>query len=86
MIGGARGDGEERLVVVLRAGATSFGLMLDAVEDVQEIVVKPIGATLANLRVYSGHTILGDGSIALILDVDALVAPLSRTLTRGLAA
>jgi two-component system, chemotaxis family, sensor kinase CheA len=56
------------LVVVMRVSTRSFGIIVDAVSDVQEIVVKPLGASLAHLDVFSGHTILGDGSVVLILD------------------
>ncbi|MFT4099130.1 MAG: chemotaxis protein CheW [Rhodoblastus sp.] len=59
---------DERLVVVMRVAAATFGLIVQAVEDVQEIVVKPLGSPLAHLKVYSGQTILGDGSVVLILD------------------
>jgi len=59
---------DERLVVVMRVAAATFGLIVHGVEDVQEIVVKPLGSPLAHLRVYSGQTILGDGSVVLILD------------------
>ena len=59
---------EERLIVVLRVAGTSFGIVVDSVDDTQEIVVKPVGPLLAHLRVYSGQTILGDGSVVLILD------------------
>ncbi len=52
----------------MRVAAATFGLIVQAVEDVQEIVVKPLGSPLAHLKVYSGQTILGDGSVVLILD------------------
>lgn len=61
-------EDDERLVVVMRVAAATFGLIVQAVEDVQEIVVKPLGSPLAHLKVYSGQTILGDGSVVLILD------------------
>ena len=60
--------GETNLAVIMRFGAHSFGILVDSVADVQEIVVKPLGASLAHLFVFSGHTILGDGSVVLILD------------------
>lgn len=56
------------LVAIVRCGGAVLGLGVDAVEDTQEIVVKPIGALLAGLRLYAGHTILGDGSAVLIVD------------------
>lgn len=66
----------ERRVVVMRVGAHAFGVMVDSVADVQEVVVKPLGASLAHLAVFSGHTILGDGSVVLILDPAGLAAGL----------
>jgi two-component system chemotaxis sensor kinase CheA len=65
-------EGEEfspgALVIVMRVNSRTFGIIVDAVSDVQEIVVKPLGASLSHLEVFSGHTILGDGSVVLILD------------------
>ncbi len=57
-----------KLAVIMRFGSGMFGIIVDAVADVQEIVVKPLGASLSHLVVFSGHTILGDGSVVLILD------------------
>jgi two-component system chemotaxis sensor kinase CheA len=59
---------ENQLAVVMRVGTQVFGIIVDHVTDVQEVVVKPLGASLAHLIVFSGHTILGDGSVVLILD------------------
>lgn len=56
-------------IAVLNADHCSFGLLVDEVQDTADIVVKPINRLLKSLHVYSGATILGDGSIALILDV-----------------
>jgi two-component system chemotaxis sensor kinase CheA len=56
-------------VVVLQAEDRQFGLIVDGVNDTQEIVVKPLGKQLKELTCYSGSTVMGDGSIALILDV-----------------
>ena len=62
-------DGADaKLAVIMRFGSSAFGVMVDSVADVQEIVVKPLGASLSHLFVFSGHTILGDGSVVLILD------------------
>lgn len=59
---------EEQIVVIIRIGTETFGARVDAVLDVQEIVVKPLNASLAHLKIFSGQTILGDGSVVLILD------------------
>lgn len=56
-------------IVVLNAEGEVFGLMVDEILDTADIVVKPLGSFLKHLSIFSGATILGDGSIALILDV-----------------
>jgi len=56
-------------IVVLQAEESEFGLVVDTINDTQEIVVKPLGKRLKGLSVYSGATIMGDGKVALILDV-----------------
>jgi two-component system chemotaxis sensor kinase CheA len=61
---GARGG----FIVVLQAEQHRFGLVVDDVLDTQEIVVKPLGRHLKGLPMYAGATILGDGSVVLILD------------------
>jgi two-component system chemotaxis sensor kinase CheA len=58
----------ETCIVVLRVGAYSFGVIVDRVFDTEEIVVKPVAKVLRHLKFYSGATILGDGSVILILD------------------
>ena len=78
---------EESLVIIVESEtAGKVGLIVDTIDDRREVVIKSLEQNLHPIRGLGGATILGDGSIALILDVDALVAPLSRTLTRGLAA
>jgi two-component system chemotaxis sensor kinase CheA len=59
-------------IVVLQAEDRRFGLVVDGVLDTKEIVVKPLGSQLQHVHMYAGATILGDGSVALILDVLAL--------------
>jgi two-component system chemotaxis sensor kinase CheA len=56
-------------LVVLQANDRQFGLVVDNINDTQEIVVKPLGKQLKGLTLYAGATIMGDGRIALILDV-----------------
>jgi two-component system, chemotaxis family, sensor kinase CheA len=62
-------EAEALNIVVLQAEERQFGLVVDAIHDTQEIVVKPLGKQLKGLTVYAGATIMGDGRVALILDV-----------------
>lgn len=55
-------------IVILQAGETEFGLVVDSINDTQEIVVKPLSKLLRNQQVFAGATIMGDGKISLILD------------------
>jgi two-component system chemotaxis sensor kinase CheA len=59
-------------IVVLQAEDRPFGLVVDGIFDTQEIVVKPLGKRLKGLSSYLGATIMGDGRVALILDVQGL--------------
>ena len=56
-------------IVVLQADGRHFGLVVDGISDAKDIVVKPLGKHLKGLPVFSGATIMGDGKVALILDV-----------------
>jgi two-component system chemotaxis sensor kinase CheA len=59
-------------VAVLQAEGRRFGLVVDRVLNTEEVVVKPLSARFKDLGVYAGATLLGDGAVALILDVAAL--------------
>jgi two-component system chemotaxis sensor kinase CheA len=63
-----RGNRSGANIVVLQGDDRQFGLVVDAIEDSQEIVVKPLGRLLSTVP-FAGATILGNGQIALILDV-----------------
>jgi len=69
---GGGGDDEAAFVVVLDAGGRNVGLVVDNVLDTEEIVVKPLSDSLRNVSAYSGATILGDGSVIMILDPNGL--------------
>ncbi len=56
-------------IVVLQTGQHHFGLVVDQINDTQEIVVKPLDKVLQDIQVLAGATIMGDGRVALILDV-----------------
>ncbi|MEA9839138.1 chemotaxis protein CheA [Xanthomonas campestris] len=59
-------------VVLLQAGETRFGLVVDQVRGREEVVIKPLPRALRGLPGYAGATLIGDGRMALILDVDGL--------------
>jgi len=66
-------DGDEAIsMVVLQVEDRQFGLVVDGINDTQEIVVKPLGKQLKGLTLYAGATIMGDGRVALILDVQGI--------------
>lgn len=65
----APAEGEVVNVVVLQADDRQFGLVVDAIHDTEEIVVKPLQKQLKGITVFAGATIMGDGQVALILDV-----------------
>jgi two-component system, chemotaxis family, sensor kinase CheA len=67
---------DEYNIVVLQADKCSFGLVVDEVNDTQEIVVKPLGRELKGIPAFAGATIMGDGRVALILDVFGIAATL----------
>src|SRR5690606_31320838 len=59
-------------IVVLQMGETRFGLVVDQVRGREEVVIKPLPRALRGLNGYAGATLIGDGRMALILDVDGL--------------
>ncbi|MAY98810.1 MAG: histidine kinase [Nocardioides sp.] len=71
-LGGEKADPDGLTIVVVQADETRFGLCVEEVHDTQEIVVKPIGRQLKSLPTYAGATIMGDGRVALILDVGGI--------------
>jgi two-component system chemotaxis sensor kinase CheA len=66
--GSHNGKGEIN-IVVLQADDRQFGLIVDAIHDTEEIVVKPLQKQVKGISVFAGATIMGDGKVALILDV-----------------
>ena len=59
-------------IVVLQADDRHFGLVVEEIRDTEEIIVKPLGKQLKGINAFSGTTIMGDGKVALILDVMGL--------------
>lgn len=80
---------EDSLVVIVESeSAGHVGLIVDTIDDRREVVIKSLDQNLYPIRGLGGATILGDGSIALILDIEALVASNSfnRFTPKGIAA
>jgi two-component system chemotaxis sensor kinase CheA len=67
------------VIAVLRSEGRRFGLVVDRVINTEEIVVKAVGGELKAIGLYAGATVLGDGTVALILDVQALSRRARRT-------
>lgn len=69
-------EGEDRFdhkyIIVTQVGSYRFGLLVDRVFDTEEIVVKPIPKILKSIELFSGNTILGDGSVIMILDPNGI--------------
>ena len=70
-------------IVVVSAGPFKYGLVIDKLHDSEEIVVKPLGRHLKHCRGYAGATIMGDGRVALILDVGMLAQMATLTSLAG---
>jgi len=60
------------IIVVAQVGASMVGIVVDRVFDTEEIVVKPVTPILRDITVFSGNTILGDGSVIMILDPNGI--------------
>ncbi len=73
--GGA--DNEEGFVIVTQVGNQTFGIVVDSVFDTEEIVVKPMSSLLRDIPMFSGNTILGDGSVIMIVDPNGLAQSVS---------
>lgn len=70
---GAAGPGTEARLVIVNSDGATVALEVDAVVGRMQVVIKPLSSTLRRIRTLSGATILGDGSVALILDVAEIV-------------
>ncbi|WP_374763401.1 chemotaxis protein CheW [Yunchengibacter salinarum] len=72
---------KDDFIVVAQVGAFTFGIVVDQVFDTEEIVVKPVAPVLKHLDIYSGNTILGDGSVIMILDPNGIAKLASSAAT-----
>jgi two-component system, chemotaxis family, sensor kinase CheA len=69
-------DIDSGFIVVTQVGSETFGIVVDSVFHTEEIVVKPMSTMLRHIGLFSGNTILGDGSVILIVDPNGLAQAL----------
>ena len=74
-------DNENGFVVVTQVGSQVFGIVVDGVFHTEEIVIKPMSSKLRHIPVFSGTTILGDGSVIMIIDPNGVAHALGRAAT-----
>jgi len=65
-------ENESDFIIVTQVGTYTFGIIVDRVFDTEEIVVKPVAPILRDITMFSGNTILGDGSVVMILDPNGI--------------
>ena len=80
------GDLERGFIVVTQVGSQSFGIVVDSVFHTEEIVVKPLSTKLRHIAMFSGNTILGDGSVIMIIDPNGVALSLGSAVTSQLDA
>jgi two-component system chemotaxis sensor kinase CheA len=68
----ANDDNRNKYIVVAQVGTYAFGIIVDKVFDTEEIVVKPVAKILRDIELFSGNTILGDGTVIMILDPNGI--------------
>src|SRR3977135_4535658 len=76
---GSSSDPENGFIVVTQVGNQTFGIVVDAVFHTEEIVVKPMSTRLRHISMFSGNTILGDGSGIMILDPNGIAKTVGGT-------
>ncbi|TGM12726.1 chemotaxis protein CheA [Leptospira selangorensis] len=65
-------EANDKYIVVVHTEKHKFGMLIEEIENPEEIVVKPLSKDLAKINLYTGAAILGDGNVALILDISGI--------------
>jgi two-component system chemotaxis sensor kinase CheA len=73
-------------IVVTQVGSQTFGIVVDGVFHTEEIVVKPMSSKLRHISMFSGNTILGDGSVIMIIDPNGVAHAFGTNVASQLAA
>jgi two-component system, chemotaxis family, sensor kinase CheA len=74
---------EDGFIVVTQVGSQTFGIVVDSVFHTEEIVVKPMSTKLRHISMFSGNTILGDGSVIMIVDPNGIAQALGTSASSG---
>jgi len=80
---GSSSDPENGFIVVTQVGSQTFGIVVDGVFHTEEIVVKPMSTKLRHISMFSGNTILGDGSVILIIDPNGIAQSVGSATTQA---
>ncbi|MDQ8732414.1 hybrid sensor histidine kinase/response regulator [Bradyrhizobium sp. LHD-71] len=80
---GAEIDHENGFIVVTQVGSQTFGIVVDGVFHTEEIVVKPMSSKLRHITMFSGNTILGDGSVIMIIDPNGIVQAIGTSVANA---
>ncbi|MEP1883273.1 MAG: chemotaxis protein CheW, partial [Roseibium sp.] len=78
-------DDDNGFIVVMQVGSQTFGVVVDGVFHTEEIVVKPMSTMLRNLNMFSGNTILGDGSVIMIIDPNGVASAMASHASSAVA-
>ncbi len=82
----AGGDPARGYIVVTQVGSRTFGVVVDKVFHTEEIVVKPMSSKLRHIAMFSGNTILGDGSVIMIIDPNGVAQALGSSVSTQIVA
>ncbi len=86
LLGADDGEIEDGFIVVTQVGSQTFGILVDGVFHTEEIVVKPLSSRLRHIAMFSGNTILGDGSVIMIVDPNGVAQAFGGTVTSQMVA
>lgn len=75
---------DDGFIVVMQVGNVTFGVVVDGVFHTEEIVVKPMSKMLRNITMFSGNTILGDGSVIMIIDPNGVASAIGTAVAADL--
>ena len=81
---GEHAEEQGEFIVVIQVGPHTYGIIVDHVFDTEEIVVKPMSSMLRDIGMFSGNTILGDGSVIMIVDPNGIAEAVGGSVTSDL--